>query len=211
MPRNVGSNSVLEVTFVSSYQAQRILNVFHYRWLTISPTSGDGDDIVDAAVAYLHNGTLGAVPAFQDCIVEDMILERVRYQWIYPFRWSFTSSDTNCGPGTRVGIGMPTNVGATIQKVTEYPGPAGRGSTHMTGAISENYEGGLWTAGYKNFLGSFISQMDNIIDTADVLAGSTLQPILFHKAEPALSVPWSDGFVHPEPRVMRRRTLRVGE
>lgn len=211
MPRQVGSNSVLEVSFVSSYQAQRILNVFHYRWQTVSPTTGDGDAIVDAAIDVLHAPIIGAVPSFRDCIAESMNLERVRYQWVSPFRWSFVSSGLNCGPGTQMGVGLPANVGATAQKVTEYPGPAGRGSTHMTGAITEFLNGDSWTTPYKTLIGAFMSRMDDVIPTTEVIAGSTLQPILLHKAAIVESVPWRDAFVHPEPRVMYRRTLRVGQ
>jgi len=211
MPRNVGSNSVLEVTFVAQYQGQRILNVFHYRWTTLSPTSDDGDAIVNAAIDYIQGDVLGAVEAYRDMTVQELFLERVRYQWIYPFRWSFVSSTLRCGVGRTLGTGLPSNVGITAQKVGEYPGPAGRGSTHITGSVVEALEFGVWNAEYKTKVGVFMSQMDNPIPTTEVLSGSVLNPIIYHKAEPALSAPWKDAFVHPEPRVMYRRTLRVGE
>jgi len=211
MPRTISSNSILETTFVSSYQGQRILNVFHYRWVTSTPTVGDGDDIVDAAIAVLHAAGTGATEAFKDAINEEMTLENVRYQWVFPARWSFVSSTLNVGAGTTIGSAMPSNVGATAQKISEYPGPGGRGSTHMTGAVMESYEGGIWTTGYRTKIGTFMATMDTSIDTGAVLAASSLQPVLMHKADPAISVRWLGAFVNNSPRVMRRRTLRVGE
>lgn len=211
MARMVGSNAILEVTFRSTYQEQRVLNVFHYRWHTLGAATADGNDIVDLAVAALQQGENSAVPAYRDIVNEEFTLERLRYQWIFPFRWSFVSSDLNCGFGTKVGDPMPSNIGITAQKITEYPGPAGRGSTHFTGMRVQDYDEATWQIPVRTNVGVFMDKMDQTIDTADVLAGSFLQPVVLHKSDPATSAQWSGTYVNPEPRVMRRRTLRVGE
>lgn len=210
MARPVGTNAILEVTFVGLYQGSTILNVFHYRLLSASSAIFDGDLVVDAAIAKLQTDPLGAANAFRDCVNVAFELLHVRYQWIYPIRFSPLTSDNNCGGGTVVGQELPSNVAGVFLKRSIFAGPHGHGSCHMSGLSVQSVVGPVLSAEYKTDLSVFAARMDDTISLSEILSGASLAPVLYDRSSPATSALWNETQVMESVRVMRRRTLGVG-
>jgi len=212
MARPVSSNSVLEVTVRSRYQGSVILSVLHYRWQTATPTTINGDLVVDAAREIFEVGITSVLSFYKLAVNAGFAIQAVRYQWIYPTRYSYEDFSDHADTGTLAGDPLPSNLAAVIIKKSPYAGPHGVGSVHMSGltTLSLIEDGSLLSVGYKSALNSLAGALDNVIDTGVALAGSTLVPVIYNKVNPEGSPQWNEHAIPDEPRVMRRRTLGVG-
>lgn len=210
MARPVGSNSLLEVALVSTYQGSTILNIIHYRLLTAAPAVLDGDLVVDAAIAVLQTPAESLAKVFRDAANAAMELLHFRYQWIFPDRYSPVQVDDNCGAGQNANDGLPSNVAGVITKRSIFAGPHGHGSFHMSGLSAGDTNGALLAGPYKVLLSVIAARLDDSISLSALLSGASLVPVIHDRASPATSAQWGEASVQDTARVMRRRTLGVG-
>lgn len=211
MGRPVNQNAKMEVTSRCSMQGQTILNVWHYTLTGGAAGTYDGDAIQAALRSEIGLAVADDLPMLMRAFTNEAVdFLDLRYQWIWPTRYSPVYSGTGSGPGAIAETPLPANVAATTTITTEVAGPAGRGSKHWGGLSITDLDAGFITATLKGHLDNVMQLMGQVVTPAMGAGGNSLVPIVYHRAAPNASYPWSQ-FIHQNTsRVMRRRTVGVG-
>jgi hypothetical protein len=203
-------NDVIQVSYRGSLFGQRILNIFHY----VVAVAGAGTDF-DQLDNLSSNIALGAGSTdmksiFLAALAPEYTLEQIRVQRVYPTRsiYAYTTDGTS---GTYATGCETSNVSVSLEKRTLRAGRMGIGRTQLAGIPTAAMNNGEVTAGYMTteLIGLATAMLWTITTTGPVV---TYAPCLFNplavgdKFATLLSV-----IPQTSLRVMRRRTLRVGE
>src|SRR4249920_1167833 len=107
-------HDVIELTCFSSYQGQRILNVFHYEYKLAPPVLDAANDIyallADFNAKVITNGIIG----WQNYVVSDFSFDFQRAQIVYPTRQPYLQQNTPLTAGTKAPPGVPSDTNLTI-------------------------------------------------------------------------------------------------
>jgi len=170
----------------------------------------DGDDLAE----YLHNevfgGAGGIVDKMKGMNVDTWEVQGVKMQWIYPVRYTATFTNDTAGSGTIVDIPLPQNVASTMTKKAVIAGRSSIGSLHFAGLANESADNGFLTPARIVAMTSIGNDLIVPLDTGVIPNTTLLRPVIYHKALPDLSQPFTDFIVQPTVRVMRRRTVGLG-
>lgn len=214
MARPVALGAILELSLVGRHAAQKTLNVLHYGIsdMTGGPTV-DGDLITDSLLnTYWNNlGPGGILGKYLSCISDDFTLERIRTQWIHPTRYSFTEIVPEEQIGAVVDPALPPNVSAVLGKRNESVGRHNRGSIHLPAVPSSWVENGLLTTASLAPHQELILMLKNSLNVTVGSGTATLRPLIFNQTTPADSAGVSEMVAMPTIRIVRRRTVGVGE
>lgn len=126
MARPVAVGAVLEISYVGRHENQRTLNVFHYGLSALSAGGTvDGDLVVQGASNDQFNteGEDKFMDEYLQCLSEDFALERIRFQWVSPTRYSFTEELSAFPAGKFTGPALPPNVSGVIGEAKRGDGP----------------------------------------------------------------------------------------
>jgi len=206
MSREVSNGAILECVIRGLSDDQVTLSYFHYR-LNNAVADSDGTALVNSFDG-LFNSVGNVADRYLDCCSEDWLFTDVTYQWIYPTRFTFQRKDPFDVAGHVAEPMMPSNTAVALTKRTFLAGRTQRGTLHMPGVPTTFVlNSRVQPAGVTAYeaLGDSI---DNILTLA---TDEVFEPLIFHRALPNTSVQIQEVDSQHFVRIMRRRTVGVGE
>lgn len=211
MSRPVPGNSVLEVTFVGDGNSGKLLNVWHYKLDNVA-AAVDGDAITTLLRAQIQPAAGGGVlESMCNMCHETVTWRHIRYQWITPIRYTPITDTTGGGNGTHATQALPMNVCGVLTLRTLFAGRSGLGRKHFGGLSVTDVNAGTMTPLWQANVTPVSLVMTLPVNLTPVQPGLTLQAVVFHRAAPELSHTIAGYQTQETARVMRRRTLFVGE
>lgn len=208
----LAANDVIELSFRGSLFGQRILNVMHY--YVAAPGTGTPEQQLLALVSDIQAGTgsvAGLKSHFLDCIAIQYTLDSIRAQRVYPTRTVYQQVlSGDVGQWTTSDC-QESNIAASILKRTLTPGRMGLGRMQMAGlATDAALQGMLNPANQAVPLAVWAADM--LLNYVTSAPAVTFSPCLYNPTGAGLRFsPLVATVVEDTLRVMRRRTLRVGE
>jgi len=201
---------VIQVSLRGSLFAQRILTILHY---SVAVSSGGSDyDQLSILTSNLvtGGGSTDPIPQILAAQAPEYTLDEIRAQKVYPTRTIYAlTGDGRSGTyatGTEV-----TNIAASFEKRTLTPGRMGIGRTQLAGIPTAAMNNGELTAGYLAAEASNVAQalLMGITTSGPIV---TFAPCLYNPTGPTNKFsPLFSVVPMSSLRVMRRRTLRLGE
>jgi len=194
------------VSFVGSLAGQRILSTF---WYTNSSLVGfpTADAFYDEIFAKIDQNT-ELRGFYQGVCPSNYTMEQVWIQKVDPSRVA-KKVYTVSYPGQLADASQNPNVAATIERRGAVANRHNVGSLHVPGPTTVMYvDGGTWKAAYKTLLDGLGGKM---IEALTLGSGSIIEPILRYGPGTLQFTFISTFFSQPTTRVMRRRTVGVGE
>lgn len=197
----------VEMTLRGTLNQQRIISVFHYEVLTAS-TEADTTAALLLCAQQFDSGTNNPTLALLASQSEDYILETIRAQRIDPVRSIYVDATSGL-PGTVGETSMPPNVAAAITRRGPFSGRKYVSTLHVAGIPVTGMLQGVLTAGQKTLLEVVATRLKSVW----ALSGDALEmrPIILNKPLAGPSYGIEATVVQNTARVMRRRTVGVGE
>jgi len=206
MPALLVGDIVL-VTAVGNLVGQRTLTTFPFQVTAVTgiPDQTNAFDDLHAEL----NATTGILGKMRACIPSQYTMTQAWYQVIAPTRYRRYVKAVNTQGGF-TGAALTANVQASITRVGEEAGRRYVGGVRIPiGTDYSSLAAGLVAAGLKTKLTDLAEVMDQNIITPVVVA--TYRPLVGLAPNPADSVPCFDAFPQDTVRVLRRRTVGLGE
>lgn len=206
MSREVSTDAIAEVVFRGMLHGQVVMSLFHYR-LNNAIVNSDGTALATALNGFLNNATR-LLGDYASACSNELEITDVTVQWVYPTRYSlqrFTPVVTN---GGNVDPSLPSNVAIALLKRTFLTGPRQRGVTHMPAVPVSNVVGSVLVAGA---LASYQLVCDDMDDVYITTGGETFEPLIYNKTFPVTSPQIQSVTVEETTRIMRRRSVGVGQ
>jgi len=201
---NVGD--IVQISLRGRHAGQRILSIFHYQTLVASSAPSTEDALLLVAQQF-DAGTNNPTLAMLACLPATYTLESVRAQRVYPVRSIYVDAASGL-PGLTDGNTSPNWAVAITRR-----GPNGGRkyvSTLRLGPITADDQFfGLLSPAFKEKLEVVATRMKQVYSLS--LDGWEARPIIYNKSTPGLSLGIVATTVQPETRVMRRRTVGLGE
>jgi len=201
-------NDKLLISFRGTVYGQRIINTFAYNLSGVAPFTSWTDLITSLNTALIGAGRLRQ--KFLACSITSYTLDTIRYQVLFPTRYVAVDFPQVAQIGTLGSDAFTANTAVTITRRGQTANRQNISSLHIVGANdSALADQGVLKAAYKTPLGVLGLELL----TAYLLdAGATqLDPIIFHRTSPSLVTGITQTLTQDTLRVMRRRTVRVGE
>jgi hypothetical protein len=202
----LNTGDIVEVTMIGSLFGQTIRNVFHYRILNESTAV----TYVQAAFAFAADfdaGTDSPGLAILSASAPEYRWKTTRVQRLFPQRDTYVETTVDL-PGTSTTC-TTSNLAAVITKRGALGNRANIGSVHIAAPPAAGQIDGTWYSTYLTKLQAVAACMTTLytvpLETMDA------RMVIYHRKNPELSAQVE--FTQPRDtvRVMRRRTLRVGE
>lgn len=200
-------NSTLQISIVGTLFGQRILTVLRGYVSVIDEATTIVEDLTaisdfvgDTAVGTFLNKLLA-------CQTEDYTCSEVRAQVTYPTRSIYVAKTVD-ETGTAEGTCDTGNIAAVLTKRSYLAGRKGIGAIHIAGIVTSDVAAGIVTGDLRTKM----RLAGEVMYGTQVIPGSTLR-FLYCTASGA-SAPNSPIYnvvAQDTARVMRRRTVRVGE
>lgn len=214
----IGVNDVVAVTFRGTCFAQRIMFTRTYRCTEIGApirtTVEELNAIINSQSALVAAGGNDIIDAYLACMSTNYTLNVIRAQVISPVRSAYFDQAT-----AQVGNGAGPSTTANIAGVITARGAlAGRqfvSNSHIGPIPTEASAAGLLTNPFKLQMESLAFCMQLAFRTGIAPAGNEYEPVIFHYRKPPRPPLAPDRIedttVQTTTRVMRRRTVGVGE
>lgn len=207
MSYSIQPGDIIEVRLNMLMNGQRLMNVCHFRngeneILDAQAAMQDSlDDMFEGIEPTVAGGYLGLLS-------EDLLLDYADMQVIYPLRRAYERKIINqeCG---NTGTALPQNVQASITKRSTFSGPGAEGSIRIPGLVSEQVTAGRLGPSAIEDLTTIAAGWMTPLDLGTYDAAAP--PIIYHRANPNISVRWETLTIQPEVRVSRRRTVGLGQ
>lgn len=204
----VANDDVAQVTVFATYQSSKILNVFHYKAVTAAPVATGNAEVNRLCTQFIDKVIQPAAGVkWIDTVVQGYVFDYVQGQIVAPTRRYYTFEELTA-PGGIIDDGCPSNIGATVSYQSATVGRGRSGSKHYTGFPNLDLGNGQVGAGVKDSLNAITA--NTLLTLTGLDPGLTWEPIIFNFAKPLDRNGIASTYVHPETRVMRRRTLYVG-
>lgn len=201
-------NSIVQISYEMRMYNQRMLTTLHYRVAVPSSTIIIADEMEDLAERFRTNGANDIFTAFAKVIPIQVSIQNVVAQPIYPVRYRRVVLDIS-GTGQGEGSTVP-NVQAALTFYTIFSGRNQVGGVRIPAPPVEA-EQGVWNVLYKNFLNDLADKLTTFVSVT--AGGGSYTPVVYHRS-PNANPKYTDlagGFAQDTSRVMRRRTVGVGE
>jgi len=203
-------NDICEVIFHQTYDGSKILSVLHYQFRGPELVE-DGRAEVNALITSLStvSSPNQIISSMLDCQVANLAHQFVTGQVVQATRRPYETVLADHA-GAYAGDGLPSNVAAVITKQSALPGRGRSGSLHVAGL-------GVNTYVDSTFTGAFIALLDTLAGrltlTVPMTAGVgyNWHPVIWSPRHPTGANDIFGVLPQDTVRVMRRRTLRVGE
>ena len=203
----IPNDAIMQATIEGRHEGQQILSVFTYNLVT-EATLPDGNAALDAFFERWQ-GAGRMLDKWLACVSVNVTQVRTKLQWITPSRYAFkTKVGLNADAGAVSGTAYPVNTSIALTKRTDLAGRDNVGTLHMPGVPSSFITNGALTAlglGKYEDLGN---QMLQNISTA--IPEAIYVPTLFHRSNPAVTIPITSFETSRYARIMRRRTVGLG-
>jgi len=210
----VSLNDVVLVTYKGEAAGQRILLTTTYKVTTVAdPTEVNAfcEEVLDEVCNGAGGGDL-VESKYLACLPSQYDLQTVRCQIIAPNRRVYYERIRN-QPGTHAENMETTNLAGVITLRTDFAGRNQVGNKHIgplpaTGAVMS---AGELTGAYKTLLGTLATALMSNLTLAAI--GAVAKPVIYHGGDtvPPLTDWIKTAIVGETVRVMRRRTVRLGE
>lgn len=208
MAYQVASGAILEATIRGRNQDQRILSLFHYRYISTSAPQ-DGVDVINTFNTKFNTAAVASmVGAFAAAAPLTAVFDEVVYQWVFPTRRARLVKSPARTAGLREDTLAPSNIGLFVEKLSDEAGRHGHGGLHWGYVGSSDYDGNNFTLGA-------LTNMDNIrarmVETINLEFGIDMVPLIFNRTAPVNSIEVTGTVIKPGVRTMHRRTVGLGE
>jgi len=202
---DINNGALLEVVIHSTNSGQRQMTVLHYRLTDLGAPADQWEKLeaVDDRFAAVD----GIYDAIADVSGNDCEFQPVQLQWIFPERYAFRTFGSMPLLGQAVQGCEVSGVAATITKRGVESGRHNIGSVHMPNCPKESIASSMWSDPNLTLYGTLATRLRTPFTLA---TGGTLTPVIFNKANPALSVEVFGTTLQPEVRYQRRRTVGLG-
>jgi len=201
----VPDRALLQLQFEGRLFGQQVMTVMTYR---MTPGFDEEGPNLITEVEGLVKAAGGLFEKWTDCLSEDVVDITRTYQWIKPTRYAFeTFVDDPVATG---GIALPALPPNESQAVTRRAFLAGRKMTStlkLPGLPIDKVVGGFLVDDQLTRLGIFGTKSCEIIN---LVSGATLYPTPFGGAGWDETETLTLNYAHNTSRVMRRRTVRLG-
>lgn len=204
----VASGAILEASIKGRYQGQRILSLFHYRYISTSPPADGLTTINDFNAKFNTVGAASVLGAYCQAAPEDYTCEEVVYQWLSPTRRARVPKTPALVAGSRASDPAPTNISIFIEKLSDMAGRHGHGGLHWGLLLATDYDGNTLSLGGIANLDTLRTRM---AESVNLDFGIDMVPLIFNRAAPTDSVEVTGTVVKEGVRTMHRRTVGVGE
>lgn len=199
----ITDGDVIEIIFRGRLLGQRIMTTYHYKYRGATVT--DGVQAMANILSDIEGGML--FETYSAACPTNYIVEFVSGQVIHPVRM-FRQDHAIGTPGLR-GTAITANVASVITRKTTVGTRKGRGNIHIPNtALAADVTGGMISPGLGALLESHAVEM--LANIPDFDTGE-LFPILYNRSDPNASRELASCNVQATSRVMRRRTIGVGE
>lgn len=210
----VEAGHIYALNWVGQIFSQRIMLTTHYKITAVNPDV-EPSDVRSAMLVEVCAGGGGDLieSDYLACLPPSYTLNRVVAQPIYPIRLVYEDAVRNVA-GTHASDTEASNQAAVITLQTEYAGRSQVSNKHI-GPIPQAatvQANGELVAAYKTLLTTLGDSLTSFIVVAGL--GLTMIPVIYHPnftPPDTASDPIAEFYVHDEIRVMRRRTVRLGE
>lgn len=200
-------NDVVSVSYRGRVLGQRTVNTLHYRITTASTNANTLAALSSWGLAYSTGPVSPTLPLLA-AMPQNWVLEQIRVQRVYPVRSAYIDFQDG-RPGQIAVDAETTNINATITKRTPSGTRNGIGSFHAPAMPADGFLNGQLTAAYDVLTNAYAVRFINPFTDAVELTQGT--PIVYNRAFPGLSWDLTSTIVQQTLRVMRRRTVGVGE
>jgi len=205
---------VWQVSFRGEYNAQRIILTHTYRVAALTgiiPDALAAQTILDAVRGGVGGNDL-IESKYLACLPAQYELLSIRAQNVKPNRRVYHEVVRN-QPGTHAEVGETGNVAAVITLRTAFAGRSQVSNRHIgpipsTGTVQVL---GALTGAYKTLLGTLATAL--LQSWANLVPDITFEPVILHPIDlvPPVTDKVTTAIIGEQVRVMRRRTLRIGE
>lgn len=200
-------NDQFTITYRGTLSGQRVMTVLA-AYVTVPSAATSVLDDLALLSDWAADTTAGSLlDAYLNCLADEVNIVDARAQRIYPSRSIYVSSAIN-ETGTNTGTPPTPNIAAVLTKRSALEGRQGIGSIHLPGVIVEDMTSGLLSGGMLTKMTILGTELTG----TKTIDGSTLE-FKFCTAR-GFNAPSSPIFMcvpQDTVRVMRRRTVRVGE
>jgi len=202
---------IIELRAYYQMSGQTLMNVFHYK---ADETSADLDMVFALQFAlneWAENPALWP-QVWASNATEDCTIVKLAAQKIFPSRYFHVSKIVDI-PGTTDTTGspsLPQNVQLSVTKVSDAVGRGRTGRVEVPGLHSDLVTPGTITPAAILWLEALGESMKLSIDMEE-LSPSKLKPVILHRFAPAGSPELLTYRVQETVRVVRRRTVGVGQ
>lgn len=205
---NSAINDGLLVSFVGTLASQKVISTFFYR-VTANPTPSPWDALYnDIHGELIAPGGLRA--EYLNCCPNNYTLQQIRLQVIAPTRLSQVFFNQTGQVGAVGFSAAAPNTAAVITRRGDLGNRRNISTLHVPCAQDASIvTGGVLTVGFSATLGALATEMKNQLDPN--FGAVTLKPHIYSKSAPGTITPITQTFTQDTARVMRRRTVRVGE
>lgn len=194
--------TIIEASIRYTLNAQTLLSIFHYRLVT-NTNQADGEAVLNAFNS-AFNDVAGVVDKIAGVTSQDLIIDQVVLQAIYPTRFRRYVYEPVQTAGQIAEDSLPQNVSVAITKRADEASRHGIGTLHMPAVPPSYVEGGYLTA-------LAVNEYTTVADEMLVEYGTPeFEPVLFNRANPAASLRITAADVRNTSRVQRRRTVGLG-
>lgn len=205
---NVAANDQLLVSFRGTLISQRVINTFTF---IANPVTDP--HAWDIAIDELHatiTGPGSLRELFLDCVPNNYTLDEIRYQVLRPIRLAQVIKPQVAQSGNVGASALVPNNAVVIERRGDLARRADVGAVHLPAPQDVLLvNGGLITPAYKTILQAFANQMKTSYATN--FGGVVLRPTVYH-LNIATSITYvTQTVVQETARVMRRRTVGLGE
>lgn len=202
----IAGGSVLEVTIETQVASQTCLTLLHYRLGTIGVP--DGLAAIDAFDAVFNgDGFDSVVNRYADCLAQNVTIVALRYQWIYPLRYTRVTKSPGTTSGAVSSDASPPATAAALTKRAQLAGRKNRGTVHMPGVPLSFLNGGIVTGPGLAAYNSLCIVLSNPIS---VSGGAPTTPIILNRTTPTTSQDVVSCSPESTLRTMRRRVVGRG-
>lgn len=200
-------NSILEVSIVSKLYFQTILNVLHYRVITVSgvPNTLDEQDAFNVDFANVALG--GVMDKYKKATMGLQEVVEIRSQFVSPLRFRASKLAVSI-TGLR-GNNDAANQAVVITKRGQFANRRNIGSIHIPAPGEGDIDAGVLAPAYKPILEDLAAELEQNI-TVTTGAG-VYEPVIYSRGPaPDNWQSIDDCLVQDTARVMRRRTVGLG-
>jgi hypothetical protein len=202
----VAINDIVMVTIESQAFSQRFLTTFHYKVTNVGTAFNPVLSATVGAADFAANA-LAPYPWLKLCMSPQVVINRVRMQWLKPLRYApgtFVTAD----PGTNIEDTTSTNQSAVVTRACDLSGRKYVGSIHVPAVSQANLLNGLCKPAYKAQLDALAGSLLNTLTLPT--EGLVIKPVLYNRTGPVFSTDITRAFAQDTARVMRRRTVGLG-
>lgn len=207
---NIALNDIILLSFRGTYQQQRILFTHTYAVTAVPASPTPAADFVEDFLVNIQASPTNLSGGYLSLMPTNYTLQEIRAQIVAPVRQvvqKLAIDDNGAANAASTG-----NLAAVITLNTALAGRSQVSNKHIGPIPSDATNGGSISVAYKNAMDVFGSLLTTTVQS--ISGSGTATPVIYHRTPPVGTAIYDEilNFVsQTTTRVMRRRTLGVGE